>query len=74
VTTLDVLERDAKRLIELAGSIVGENAKLERDFKKVSDQLNDALDEIYALKVTIRERDEIIAELQQISTSRRTGR
>lgn len=72
--TLDRLEADARKLVTLASDVVSENAQLDAQVRKVSAQLDDAMDEIYALKVTIRERDELIAELQQINTSRRTGR
>lgn len=62
------------RVVEIASAITGENVRLADEVKKVRDQLVDAQDEIYALGVKIRERDEIIAELQQLSSMRRTGR
>lgn len=63
-----------RQLSALCRENISERAQLDAQVRKVSAQLDDAMDEIYALKVTIRERDELIAELQQINTSRRTGR
>lgn len=72
--TQDRLDHDLSCLVKAAREIVAENDELRALSRKLGDQLDDAMDEVYALKVTIRERDEIIAELQSMSASRRVAR
>lgn len=71
--TLNALEDGTRKLIDLMDEVAKENAKLHAEVRKLGNQLGDALDEVYSLKVTIRERDEMIAELQQIQAMRRSG-
>lgn len=68
------LEAELAKVAKVAAVIVAESERVSRDRKKVADQLDDAMDEIYRLKIACREKDEIIAELQQVNTGLRTGR
>jgi hypothetical protein len=52
-------------------SLIDENVRLENKLRTVSAQLEDALDEINAQRDTIRARDELIAELQEMAAKLR---
>lgn len=59
--TLDALEVNAKALIVLTNKIIAENAQLQRENKKLNDQLDDALDEVHKLQIILRElRGEVL--------------
>ena len=50
MTTMDKLEASARLLCETAEKIQTENVRLERENKKLADQLQDALDEVFRLQ------------------------
>jgi hypothetical protein len=52
-------------------SLIDENVRLENKLRTVSAQLEDALDEINTQRDTIRARDELIAELQEMAAKLR---
>jgi FtsZ-binding cell division protein ZapB len=48
--SLDRLEESVRLIVDTASRIHVENVKLERENKKLVDQLDDALDEIHTLR------------------------
>ncbi len=72
-SSLDALEVSANELLRVARRLDDENTSLRRDIKKLADQLGDALDEVYALRRQVADRDQMIAELQGIAERAHTG-
>ena len=60
-TTLDALEKNAKALLDLTNAIVGENAQLVRENRKLHDQLDDALDALAELRSRVNELEMLAA-------------
>lgn len=54
-------------------SLEQEVDRLRKAEKKVGDQYLDALDEVYALREQLKERDEMIAELQAMVSRAHDG-
>lgn len=44
------LEENAQQFLRLARSVLTENAELHRENRRLADQLDDALDEVHALR------------------------
>lgn len=73
-STVREFELALERVSRLGALVVRDAAETSRESKKISDQLDDALDALSEAQEKIRIRDEMIAELQQMVSSRRTGR
>ena len=55
-------------------SLIDENVRLENKLRTVTTQLDDALDEINTQRDTIRARDELVSELQEMVSKLRRSR
>ncbi len=66
VVTRETLRGVLRVVSDTSESLIDENIRLENKLRTSSDQLNDALDEIYTLQETVRARDQLIVELQEM--------
>lgn len=71
IVTRETLRGVLRVVNDTAESIIDENIRLENKLRTVSTQLGDALDEINTQRDTIRARDELISELQEMNSKLR---
>lgn len=70
-TPEEVIDEHSNALREVARRLLASNDSLRKEVFKVQQQLGDALDEVHALKTKIREKDQIIDEMQVVRARRR---
>lgn len=71
---VDVIAAAVGQLVVQLRDLSADVRKNEADNKRLSDQLADALDGIYELKVKLREREEMVEELRTVNSRKASQR
>jgi hypothetical protein len=67
-TPEQIIDGHADAMADIAKKLLADNERLRRQELNLISQVGDALDRVFELETQLREKDQIIAELQEIRT------